>query len=219
MNRLLLVCLGYFVARSVSATTFYVDANGANPISPYTDWSTAATYIQDAIDVATDGDLVLVTNGVYATGGRVVYGSLTNRVVINKAITVQSVNGALLTAILGFANNGSAMPTNGDNAVRCVYLTNNAALIGFTLAFGATRNSGDSIKEESGGSAWCESTNAMLANCILTTNSSQFSGGGIYSGKLANCVLRGNKTLGGNGGFGGGGAAWSFLVNCSLAVC
>ena len=200
-----------FLIFHLSATVFYVDVNSTNPVPPYADWSTASTDIQSAIDAASDGDLILVTNGVYRRGGRVVYDTLTNRVVINKALTVQSVNGPAVTSIFGFANNGSSWPTNSDNAVRCVYLTNNAALVGFTLAFGATR----STQDLNGGGAWCEGTNAMLSNCILTTNSSQAGGGGIYSGMLTNCVLIGNKTLSQQPD-GGGGAKNSFLVNCSV---
>src|SRR5262249_43261169 len=126
-----------------AATTHYVDINNPAPQSPYTNWATAAATIQDAIDAATTGDVVVVSNGNYQAGARVVYGSSTNRVVVDKAITLQSVNGAGSTAIIGFAQVGGLPPTG----IRCVYLTNGSALIGFTLTNGCTRNTGNPLTE------------------------------------------------------------------------
>src|SRR5207249_3909863 len=74
------------------ATTRYVSLSGGHA-PPFTDWSSASTNIQIAIDASSAGDLILVTNGIYWIGGKVMAGTLTNRVALDKAITVQSLNG------------------------------------------------------------------------------------------------------------------------------
>src|SRR6266700_39528 len=129
------------LATNVSATVRYVDLNSTNPTTPFTDWSTAATNIQDAVDAAVTGDTVLVTNGIYSTGGKSMDGVITNRVAVNKAIVVQSVNGPEVTIIQGAWD---PVSTNGPAAVRCVAITNLATLTGFTLRAGATRPYGTS---------------------------------------------------------------------------
>ena len=78
-----------------------VNVAGANPVSPFSSWATAATSIQDAINSAAAGDIVLVTNGLYATGGLAMSGNLTNRVALNQALTVMSINGYAATIIQG----------------------------------------------------------------------------------------------------------------------
>jgi hypothetical protein len=187
---------------------YYVAAGGTNPVAPFLTWGTAATNIQDAVDLAVPGGTVLVSNGVYATGGRVVYGSLTNRVVINKPITVQSVNGPAVTLIQGYQDTNAIV---ADDAVRCVYLINNATLMGFTLTDGATRAAGDGNLEQSGGGVWCESTNANITDCVFRANAANNNGGGVVQGTLNYCTLTGNWA-----GNNGGGGDSSTLNNCIL---
>ena len=180
---------GVVLTVGANAATRYVDLNSTNATTPFLDWTTAATNIQDAVEVSVDGDLILVTNGVYAVGGRVMAGDLTNRVALNKALTVQSVNGPFATVIQG------AGATNGTSAVRCAWLTNGASLVGFTLQAGATRNSVDNALGNGGG-AWCSSSNAIVANCLIVSNTAFMYGGGAYQGTLNNCLVRGNGCMG-----------------------
>ncbi len=222
-----------FVAAPVSAGLLCVDLNSPNPTPPYTNWLTAATNIQDAVDAAAAGDLILVTNGVYASGGRAMYGTLTNRVAVDRMVLVQSVNGPGVTVIQGYQVPGT---NNGDGAIRCAYLTNGAALSGFTLTNGATHVSGDTVLEQSGGGVWCESTEAVVTNCTLAGNSAQAYAGGAYQATLRRCRLTGNWANFGAGAAlcsasdcawtgnstaacgSGGGAYNSTLINCTITA-
>lgn len=206
----------------VLAAVHYVDLNSLSPTPPYTSWATAATNIQQAVNAATAGDEILVTNGIYATGGRAVYGTMTNRVAVDRPVTLLSVNGPQVTIIQGYQVPNTI---NGDGAIRCVYLTNGANLSGFTLTNGATRNdsgNADYLTEQLGGGLWCESLTAVVSNCLIMGNS----GGGVYSGTLNNCTLTGSSGWGASGatlnncmlsGNSGSGAGDCTLNNCILS--
>jgi len=195
----------------VNQPVHYVALDSPTPAAPYTSWSTAATNIQDAIDaVSTPGALVLVSNGVYQTGARPVYGNLTNRVVIDKVLTLRSVNGPQFTTIRGHQVPLNEGGPNGVGAIRCVYLGDGAVLSGFTLTNGATWNDGDFLgRGNGGGGLWCESANASVSNCIISGNSAYY-GGGVNGATLNNCTLSANSALY------GGGAALSRMNYCTL---
>src|ERR1017187_9298845 len=185
---------------NLSAATLYV-----SPESAYTN-------IQQAVDAAVAGDLILVTNGVYATGGRAGGGTgdSGSRVFVNKPVTLRSVHGPQFTIIRGDQVMIPAPPPgHGYQNVgpRCVYLTDGAVLSGFTLTNGLAY---------AGGGVSCTSTNAVVTNCVIMGNSApgwtaDGSGGGAVGGALYNCTLTGNGA-----GYWGGGAAYCTLYNCTL---
>jgi hypothetical protein len=150
------------------------------------------------VDVTGVGGTIIVTNGLYAAGGRIITATgdgVANRVVVDKPLTVCSVNGPEVTLIQGQTFKGG---------LRCVYLAAAATLAGFTLTNGMAGN---------GGGVYCESSSAVLTNCVLNGNfSSSYygNGGGAYGGTLNHCTLAGNIA------WNGGGACGSVLNGCTL---
>jgi len=209
------LCL--FGVLHATAAVLYVDLNSANPVPPFSSWATAATNIQDAVDAASSGDQVLVTNGIYQTGGRALPGStLTNRLVITNSITVQSVNGPLVTAIAGYQIPGDI---TGDSAARCVYMADGAILAGFTITNGSTLTGGNDVEaggDTSGAGILCPlGDSSAVSNCIFVLNVAGDFGGGIYGGTLYNCLVVSNSAL--LGSYGGGTFGGNYY-NCTITA-
>ncbi len=188
--------------------THYVDAGNPTPSYPYLTWAEAATNIQHAVNAYCQlSKRILVTNGVYSSGGAATPGSLTvpaliSRVVATNLISIESVNGPEVTIIDG------AGPL-GTSAVRCAYLSNGSALSGFTLSNGHTRTTGAIFLDQSGGGAYA--IGSFLTNCIVKCNESDYSGGGTYGGILNNCLLMSNRAE-----WHGGGAYGAMVLNCTI---
>ncbi len=225
--------------RSTPALDWYVATNGAGLGT--NGWADATNNLQGAINMASAStfDVVWVSNGVYDAGGTTNYPAgtlLTNRIVIAKSITVRSQNNDPTNTIIKGAWN-SAATTNGPAAVRCVYMSGNSVLIGFTLTNGATLTNG--TEDRYGGGVYCPNTNPILTNCIITGNTAYGTpvgfpgGGGAYYGTLYNCSLIGNAAFSYGGGaeysrlfycllsgnmgvYGGGGALGTTLYNCTV---
>ena len=205
------VCLGVFLATGTATVwgdTHYVAHGGQHPGGTFTDWTTAASNIQDAVDVASaSGDSVLVSNGVYDAGGTVFDGQ-TNRVYISaKKIFLQAIStNPADTFIVG----GGSI---GPDAVRCVYIDAGGASDGIVANF--TLTNGHAAEGKNGGGLWT-SRNPLVTNCIITGCSTPLTGGGVYS-KYSLSVTLNNCTLSGNYAGNGGGAYYCLVTNnCSI---
>ena len=197
------------------ARTLHVDLYSRDPQPPYLTRTTAARTIQDAVDAAVDGDVIRVSPGHYDQGGSLRDGQL-NRVVVDKAITVSSVQGAQATTIAG-ARDPNAAPEDhgcGPLAVRGVYLDHpQAKLVGFRVTGGATR-AWDPWDDEDvgldGGGVYAANPGAVIAQCTLDGNAAGGSGGGFQGGLARKCVLAANWARR------GGGAAQAELTDSRL---
>ena len=178
--------LAYTPFHSGDSPLHYVSKNGSS-VWPYTNWITAARIIQYAVDVCGDGDTVLVDDGVYSSGG--VNGAHGASRVSNPyySININSVNGAEHTVIAGAADTNKF----GETSVRCVSLTDDSTISGFTLTGGYG---------SSGGGVLCESESNIVSDCIITDNSAEDFGGGMRYGTLNNSLVKNNEaTLNGGG--------------------
>jgi len=183
------------------AKTHYVSPNGES-IPPYTNWANAATNIQNAVDVANDGNTVLVTNGTYV---------LNSQIDVNKNIIIKSVNGSKKTIV------------DGNNSVRCFYLYNH-----FTIISGFTITNGNAGSEDGGGTYYGTINNCSITgnsardggataystvnNCSIIGNSARLYGGGTHHGTINNSVIYENSS-----GEYGGGVSYGILNNCSIS--
>jgi len=170
--KMLLIIIVLFTAASASATTWNVAAVGGD-----------ATTIQGGIDLASNGDEVVVAAGTYTGAGNV------NVSFNGKSILVRSDVGAYLTTIdcQGAARGFEFINGEGPGSI----------LEGFTIRNGL---------EVKGGAIYCDNTSPVIRYNILTGNNATTSGGAIHL-KKGNATVY-NNTMDGNGAPAGGALAF-----------
>ena len=165
--------------------------------------------IQEAIDQASDGGIVLVADGVYTGPG-------------NHDIELKGKNCSI------YSENGPAnciIDCEGNAGfIFMAHYYENTILDGFTITNGnGYKYWADWGYEWHGGAIYCNVARLKIANCIITGNSVANEGGGIYcrnsylSGgvRITNCMIIGNSAKYGGGiKFEGGSHV---LTNCIIS--
>jgi len=127
--------------------------------------------------VAGGGDVVLLSNGLYA---------LSLEIVVSNEMLIKSLNG------LGF------VIVDGGNGCRCFSLSNcPCVLSGLTITNGWT--------DQPGAGVYCGGSVPVITNCVVAGNHAGDNGGGVCNGTVNNCIITGNWTENNRGGgvFGG----------------
>lgn len=156
----------------------YVSLSGTNNL-PYTNWPDAATNIQWAVNVGTNGDTVWISNGTYV---------LTNQITVNSNITICG------------ADTNNKPVIDGNYASRCFYVQSGyVTLSNLFITHGYTSGAdGGGVRMQYGGTV----QNCIFSNNISTNVASETYGGGIYlaaSGTVQNCTFFNNSANKGGG--------------------
>ncbi len=200
---IVIICAGWISvsAFSPALADHYVAQNGQAPVAPYTNWAEAASNIQDAVNAAAPGALVLVSNGTYYVTDNPTNYSGTNVVFINRSLTLR-----------GYSGNPADVIINGGGSNRCVQvlwdeLGGLVRIENMTLTNGYGLSYGGGIYFRALGDAASGST-GMLAGCVISGNTAAGSdtdhgGGGVASYNInsfvflvSNCLVRGNTCTG-----------------------
>lgn len=155
-----------------SAATHYVSQTSPNPTPPYSTLDTGAHTIQEAVDVASDGDTVSVEPGDFG---------LTNQVTVTNAIQLQGANGASQTFLTALTNH-----------IWCLGISNSLAIAdGLSL-----RNTYDPYPGLSGGALLMGGT---IQNCTFSNFYVGNPGGAIITsgGVIRNSIVTYHRYGGG----------------------
>lgn len=170
VSRILVAVFCCSAISAVAATNYVWSSGSATP--PYDTWAKAANDIQTAVSAASDGDLILVTNGGY---------SVAAEIFITSGIEIRSINGPSVTA--AFRPGGSGYRVFNLNH-------SNAVLSGLSVSNGLI-NYGSCIVLQDG----------IVTNCIIEKGQGNRNAAAlrILSGLCVNTIIRNNKDTGNSG--------------------
>jgi len=197
------VCfIGLFCLIAYAGADHYAAQNGQTPGGPYTSWETAASNIQDAVNVAATNAVIWIGAGRYTLPTNAVANVRgTNVVYIYKPLTLRSSNSVPADTIIDGGGSNRCMDVYAPFAA-----TNRLIVDGLTLCNGYAygTNGGGAIAFSYNNVGWT----AVVQNCVfkdntvLSSDGDMYAGGGAiyvfnvqsYFGFIAsNCVFQNNR--------------------------
>ncbi|HBA83786.1 MAG TPA: hypothetical protein DCZ95_06810 [Verrucomicrobia bacterium] len=157
--------MAWALASGARGTTLYVSPAGTHQY-PFANWTEASTSIPIAVQSAPNNATVLLAKAEFV---------LEQEIRITNSLVLRGNNGAKNTVV------------DGGQTFRCVSVTcNEAVLDGLTFMHG---------KASIGGGIYCNGTNILINNCIVTGNEAEYGGGAfIDDGRvtIVNCTVSSN---------------------------
>jgi len=179
MKRLLLGLSVVTVCLASSAATRYVVKGNANAAEPYDGWDNAAADIQTAVDFASPGESVIVSNGVYEYG-RPAKGKSRTCVSVAKAVDVRGFTGKPDDVVLRVTECPSGY------SIQVASLSSGAMLSSVAIE-GGCAGEGSGVTAKSG---------SVVSNCVI--RNCHGSGSAIYNYNeggaplVTHCVISNN---------------------------
>ena len=211
MNKVFVLCA--FVLFSctvflskVQADIWYVDNDNTCNSSCGTSWATAFSSIQDAVDSAADSDEIWVKQGVYALGAEIA---------VDKVVYLYGGFDGTETQAeqRDWLNNITII--DGQNNVRCLYITADATIEGFTIIRGYASSYG-------GGGIYNYNADSNITDCIFIENTTERHGGGIHNSlsdpTITGCTFSRNTAVYWGGGISNDGCNFDGL-GLSITDC
>ena len=157
----------------MTITVWYVDGDVSGS-GDGTSWSTAIKTIQGAIDVGSENDQIWVKQGTYVLSSEI---SLSKTLDLYGAFTGSETERSQRNVQL------NKTTISGENSVRCVSITANGVLDGFTITNGTAEFGGAILN--------FANANSTLSNCNIVANSATSGGAISNNGNLTiiNCDL------------------------------
>ena len=219
------------VAFNAFAMDVYVQPDGATgftPTAPYDSWETAAANLHDVEALFADDMTVHLKEGTYGTTNVI---TITTSTVIAGAGMEKTIVKNTQKGRMGTANKDNSQMhvftvNNKDAVIKDVVITGGIRRVGTlgggvqldagTLLRCCIRGNGATLTNGKGHGVYLSSADALVSHCVITNNSGNGAGGGIYmtSGKVENSLIARNR-VGTNDGAGIWFAGGS-LKNCTV---